>query len=136
EAGPEFAAWFSAAARALAPWAARADAAPLRCWPHHFDLATLVTLPGTDAEGRRRTVGCGLTPGDDARPAPYGYVTPWPYPWTAPRPSLRYGDWHVDGWLGAVLPAPAWIGADGPAVAEAFFDEAFRTALELHRCAD
>lgn len=39
------AAWYQAAAEALAELAGgRSDAGPLRCWPHHFDLAALLSL--------------------------------------------------------------------------------------------
>ncbi len=61
----ELAAWFNNAELSLGSiqrqmigrnWAA----SPVRCWPHHFDLATLTTLParnhGTDRIYRCRTV--------------------------------------------------------------------------------
>ncbi len=130
-AGRELAAWFAAAYRVLRPWADRADAGPLRCWPHHFDLATLLALGGDD-DGPRRTIGCGMTPGDDGHPAPYGYVTPWPYPWTAHRPPLRHGYWHTEEWLGAVLPAPAWLGDEGTERVTAFYADAVDACLRLH----
>lgn len=39
------AAWYQAAAEALAELAlGRSDAGPMRCWPHHFDLAVLFSL--------------------------------------------------------------------------------------------
>lgn len=57
EALEALAAWYRAAAEALAALAAgRSDGEPLRCWPHHFDLAVLfsldaVVVPGAMADG-------------------------------------------------------------------------------------
>ena len=75
-------------------------ASEVRCWPHHFDLATLISLPGNPAG---RTVGAGLSPGDDSYPEPYYYVTPYPYPPSRTQPGLPAGRWHTAGWFGAVL---------------------------------
>jgi hypothetical protein len=95
----ELSAYYHGASLALNEIAARRpDASAVRCWPHHFDLATLITLaPG-------KTVGAGLSPGDDSYAEPYYYVSPYPYP-QAPFPELRSGLWHSTGWVGAVLPA-------------------------------
>src|SRR5258707_3701884 len=38
--------------------ASRPNASPVRCWPHHFDIATLVSFGG------QHTIGAGFTPGD------------------------------------------------------------------------
>ncbi len=96
-------------------------AGPLRCWPHHFDLATLITISG---EGETaHTIGAGMTPGDDTYRHPYYYVTPWPYP-KEPLPPLSHGSWHTQGWVGAVRPADA----DG---AIEFLREAIRHCREL-----
>jgi hypothetical protein len=108
---------FPAADRAvleeLAPWFANAqliagavanseeNAAEPRCWPHHFDLATLITLDG------ERTIGVGMSPGDGSYADPYFYVTPWPYPsQTEDLPRLPAGHWHTQSWVGAVLQTP------------------------------
>jgi hypothetical protein len=97
--GRELSAFFHGASLALGEiQARRPEASEVRCWPHHFDLATLLTLaPG-------RTVGAGLSPGDDSYAEPYYYVTPYPYP-KGPFPPLRTGLWHTTNWVGAVLPA-------------------------------
>ena len=71
-------------------------ATPVRCWPHHFDIATLVSLGG------ERTIGIGMSPGDGSYAEPYWYVTPWPYP-KGELPPLEHGSWHREGWTGAVL---------------------------------
>ncbi len=54
-------------------------ASPVRCWPHHFDIATLMTLV-PDGGAHARSIGVGLSPGDDTYPEPYFYISPWPYP--------------------------------------------------------
>ena len=84
---------------------ARPDASPVRCWPHHLDIAVLIALDGPDADSETaRSVGAGMTPGDGTYPEPYWYVTPWPYPEARDLPALPSGAaWHTDGWIGAVL---------------------------------
>jgi hypothetical protein len=80
-------------------------ASPVRCWPHHFDIATLVALdPSTTPGDVSRTIGVGLSPGDASYSGGYWYVTPWPYPAISEWPPLAAGGaWHRAGWLGAVL---------------------------------
>ncbi len=81
----------------------RAGASPVRCWPHHFDIATLISLDGGDPE-RARSIGVGMSPGDTSYDAPYFYVSPWPYPKAdAELPELFAGDWHREGFTAAVL---------------------------------
>ncbi|MGQ0641812.1 MAG: hypothetical protein ACT4P6_13770 [Gemmatimonadaceae bacterium] len=43
--------------------ATRSAGSPPRCWPHHFDLAMLITLPEIAGRGTR-TVGVGMSPGE------------------------------------------------------------------------
>jgi len=78
-------------------------AGPVRCWPHHFDIATLITISGQGEEAQ--TIGVGMTPGDEGEREPYYYVTPWPYPKEPPMPPLPGGRWQTNGWFGALLPA-------------------------------
>src|SRR5262249_62334200 len=54
-------------------------ASPVRCWPHHFDIATLTTLPARNA-GATGYVGAGLSPGDEYYDEPYFYVSVYPNP--------------------------------------------------------
>ena len=100
EALAELARWYGNAAHVLATLADGFDgASDVRCWPHHFDIATL--LPGGAPD---RTVGAGLSPGDDAYPEPYWYVSPYPYPKDPVVPTLPEGGrWHRDGFFAAVL---------------------------------
>jgi hypothetical protein len=81
-----------------------------RCWPHHFDLATLITLQKA-SDGSARTIGVGLSPGDDSYAEPYFYVTPYPYPAAELLAPLDVGHWHTAGWLGGVLTTSDLIGA-------------------------
>jgi hypothetical protein len=103
------------------------SASDVRCWPHHFDLATLITLqPG--GQGNARTIGVGLSPGDDSYAEPYFYVTPYPSPPAADLPRLPAGHWHIKGWVGATLPTSeltqAATGDDQEAVVTAYVDAA------------
>ena len=101
----ELRAWFAAASSAIEELArAHDNASPVRCWPHHFDLATLLTLdPGADAEDAR-SVGIGFCSGDGNYDQPYFYVTPWPYPDASALTDLSKGTfWHTKDWTGAIL---------------------------------
>ena len=78
-------------------------ASPIRIWPHHFDMATLISLAERE-NGEARSIGVGFSPGDASIDQPYWYVTPWPYPETADLPALAGGgSWHTSGWVGALL---------------------------------
>jgi hypothetical protein len=100
----ELARWFGNASAALEELRRRHPrASAVRCWPHHFDIAVLIPLDEHEGENAR-SVGVGMTPGDDGCAEPYFYVTPWPYPpATVELPALPAGSWHTEGWTGAVL---------------------------------
>lgn len=77
------------------------EASPVACWPHHFDIATLLVLdPDKDPE-EGRSIGVGLSPGDGSHDEPYWYVTHWPKSPESDRPALGHGQWAP---FGAVLP--------------------------------
>ncbi|MBW4621495.1 MAG: hypothetical protein KME17_19310 [Cyanosarcina radialis HA8281-LM2] len=81
------------------------DASPIHTWPHHFDMATLISLPG-QKNGEPMTIGIGMSPGDRSYGEPYWYVSPYPYPNTGNLPPLEgNGFWHTQHWVGAVLTA-------------------------------
>ena len=105
EAFDELAQWFGAAADFLEEVRATATAAQagaVRCWPHHFDIATLVSLDAAGG-GTAGSVGIGLSPGDHYYPQPYFYVSPSPHPPVAELPALPpLGRWHTEGFVGAV----------------------------------
>jgi len=98
----QLASWYSDAAATFEQVvSSTANASPVRCWPHHFDIATLIEVaPG-------KTVGLGMEPGDEYWQEPYFYVnmSPSPTPET-PRGELAgNGVWNTRDWIGAVLPA-------------------------------
>jgi hypothetical protein len=80
----ELAAWFGNAALSLGSIqrqmiGRKLAASPVRCWPHHFDIATLTALPARNA-GATGYVGAGLSPGDEYYEEPYFYVSVYPEP--------------------------------------------------------
>ncbi len=108
----ELAAWFTNANASLARIHQRLteqdlDASPLRCWPHHFDLASLTTLPAA-VGGTTKYVGAGLSPGDGYYDEPYFYVSLYPAPPAAALPPLpKLGHWHTHEFTAAVATAHA-----------------------------
>jgi len=111
----EVARWYGNAALALAELAAATPGASVpRCWPHHFDLATLVALePDAPAE-EAPAIGVGLAPADASVDEPYVYVNPWPPPAASPLPTLEGGgEWYRDDFFGALLRASRLLEA-GP----------------------
>ncbi|MEO1082005.1 MAG: hypothetical protein AAFY29_20780 [Pseudomonadota bacterium] len=117
--------WFAAAHSALETLIAEfGDGAPgtlaPRCWPHHFDLATLFALEEGDPE-HARSVGVGLSPGDAAYQEPYLYCSPWPVAEELP-PSPAEFHWHTDGFTSLVCPVSRLGSAEqlAPHVREAF----------------
>jgi hypothetical protein len=108
EALRELARWFGNAASLLTELAAESsEASAVRCWPHHFDIATLLSL----SEGR--TIGLGLSPGDLSYPEPYWYVGPYPWPKNPELPKLPSGGkWHTEGFFAAVLTGTDLLAGD------------------------
>jgi hypothetical protein len=99
-------------------------AAPVRVWPHHFDVGSVLPL-GPAVGENSPSIGVGLSPGDETIGEPYLYVTPWPAP--DPLPALAAGGhWHREGWTGAVLRGSeleaAGGGGEQAAAASAFLD--------------
>jgi len=126
----ELANWYAAGANLLAEIrAAEENASPLVVWPHHFDMATLITLSG---EGESATtIGVGLSPGDGSYAEPYWYVSPWPTPETEDRPALEGGgNWHTEGFTAAVLPASR-MNKSGAAPTRAFLRSALAACRKL-----
>jgi len=121
EALGELAAWFSNANVSLGAIRERIvtrgiAAPPVCCWPHHFDLDTLVTVaPG-------RTTGIGFEPGDAYYDEPYFYVSVYPAPDAAALPPLpAIGHWHTRNFTAAVATASQIYGAqDQGGAVEAF----------------
>ena len=82
-------------------------ASPVRCWPHHFDIAMLIG-----------PIGLGFLGGDANIPEPYWYVYAHPAPENT-LPPLTIGRWYGGAWVGAVLE-----GRNDIATAERFLDDA------------
>jgi hypothetical protein len=80
-------------------------ASNVRIWPHHFDIATLISIPASN--GEEQFIGVGLSSGDRSYDEPYWYVTPYPYPEDCSNLPALNGDgiWHTEHWVGAVLTA-------------------------------
>ncbi len=103
-------------------------ASPVRCWPHHFDIATLISLDKDGGE-YARSVGAGLSPGDDSYNEPYFYVTPWPYPDAEKLPAAPVpGHWHVKGFTALVLPVSKNAGQEAT---DSFLRDAVTASLKL-----
>ena len=96
--------WFAGPADALEEFRGKLHGLhpePLLCWPHHFDIATLVTL-GVGKGSSAQTIGVGASPGDEFYAQPYFYVSPSPRLDGALPELPRPGRWHTEGFFGAV----------------------------------
>jgi hypothetical protein len=92
------------------------DAAPIRLWPEHFDIATDL---GDESAGTRATYGA--SPGDENHDEPYLYVGPWAEP---PGPAEL---WNARGFTGAELTLAELLAADDQRTAALEF---FRRRIE------
>ena len=92
----------------------------------------MTVVAHADAE-EAKSVGVGMTPGDESYPEPYLYVTPWPYPDAETLPGLALGTWHTTGWTGAVLRASEALngGEDPERRVRAFLEGAVAACLGL-----
>lgn len=117
----ELAHWFGNAAFVLeGVRATHEGSGPVLLWPHHFDVATLITLD----EGR--SINVGMSPGDDTYSEPYWYVAPWPHPSEPGREELDSGHWHTSGFMAAVL-----LGGVAEAQVASFIDGALAACRKL-----
>ncbi len=111
-------------------------AAPVRVWPHHFDVGSV--LPLASPQGAEApSIGIGLSPGDEGIAEPYLYATLWPTPDPGSLPTLPApGRWHREGWTGAVLTGSTIVEAgDGAAqggTASAFLTSAIEALRGVH----
>ena len=120
--------WFAASAELLGEVRARhgAAASPVVLWPHHFDMATLVTL------GKDKSIGIGISPGDHYYAQPYVYISPYPAPGSPQPPALPPGGhWHTKDFFGAVATADELLAlADPRAAAVRVIEAAVREFLK------
>jgi len=120
--------WFGFAARRLERVRAQHEtASALRCWPHHFDIAALWTLDEHPDPETARSVGIGLSPGDESIEDPYFYVLPWPQP--EERPTLPLGRW--EGSFMVLDAAEILAATDGAAVVDRFLGDVSDIAARL-----
>ena len=104
---------------------------PVRCWPHHFDIATYVALEEGDPE-TARGIGIGMAPGDGSYNQPYIYVNPWPH-LDADNlgPAVAPGHWHTDGFVGLIATGSELVGTGDTENALAkFLDGSVASALK------
>jgi hypothetical protein len=109
--------------------AKRLKAPAVRCWPHHFDLDTLVDL------GCGRTMGIGYCPGDEFCDEPYFYTSMWPEPSIPKLPLLpAMAHWHTYKFLAALAPAHKIVAArDQGTYVREFLDVSVTAALHALR---
>ncbi len=109
-------------------------ASDVRCWPHHFDLATLASFPARDADATGY-VGAGLSPGDAYYDEPYFYVSVYPQPDSAALPRLpKLSHWHTHEFTAAVAPAHRIVATNNQkAAADEFLEAAIDVAIKILR---
>ena len=134
----ELAAWFANAELLLVPIQRqmkdrRLDASEVRCWPHHFDLATLISFPARS--GETGYVGAGLSPGDGYYDEPYFYISAYPRPDPKMLPPLpNLGHWHTHEFTAAIVPARKILAAKNRQAETAdFLQSAVDVAIEILR---
>ena len=105
---------------------------PVCCWPHHFDLATLTTLPTQHAD-TMGSVGVGFSPGDEYYDEPYFYVSVYPEPDPTTLPLLpAMGHWHTREFTAGIKLAHTILAAtDMAAETDEFLQGTVAVALEM-----
>jgi hypothetical protein len=110
-------------------------ASAIHLWPHHFDMAMLISLP-RQGHGDPKTIGVGISPGDQNYREPYWYVSAYPYPNIANLPDLEgNGFWHTQHWVGAVLTGSGLVTDSAQAQelqVRAFLDNALQVSQAFH----
>ncbi len=131
----ELSRWYANANIVLERVAQGEEATPILCWPHHFDVARLLVVERSDASEMTKTIGVGLSPGDDIVPEPYLYVNHWAAaPGDAPSlPDLPVGSWHTDGFLAAVLAGSDLASQAGAAEQESAANRFLSAAIAASR---
>jgi len=131
--------WFANFHLALSQLAAeRPESTPVLCWPHHFDIATLLEVkrdPANPAGAAAQTIGLGLSPGDVHLAEPYVYVNHWPERSFAPAQPLPAGEWRSEGWRGAQLQGAELVAAGSARAQQALLARFFDCAIAANRAA-
>ena len=108
-----------------------------RCWPHHFDLASLAVFDTDDGGAVIKSIGVGITPPDSVESSGYWYVSPWVKDGGSVSPEdrqLSVGLWSDRGAGGAMAILPISVlstSHDPPANLAAFVAEAFNACAEV-----
>jgi hypothetical protein len=107
-------------------------ASPVRCWPHHFDLATQIVFPTRNAEATGN-IGAGFSPSDEYYAEPYFYVSVYPEPDPAILPMLpAMGHWHTHEFTAGVKPAHKILAAkDRATETDDFLQGSVAIALQI-----
>jgi len=130
----ELARWYANADAELRELAARTSGAgAVLCWPHHFDLAALVAVETGLDGAAAKTIGIGLSPGDEFVAEPYWYVNHGPEAESPRLPPLAAGEWWTSGWIGAVLRGEELVAAGGGAAQQARLRAYLDSAVEASR---
>lgn len=109
-----------------------ASASEVRCWPHHYDLATLVTLVEHEDPEKAKSIGFGFSPGDGGYDEPYFYLTPWPYPAIESLYKLEQpAFWNTDRWTGGVLKASDLNSTNAQTTIVDFFENGYHKLKEI-----
>ena len=139
EALSELAAWFANGRTALekvrrAILARGLEAPEPRCWPHHFDLATLTSFPLPEG-GAAAYIGAGVSPGDKFYDEPYFYLSVYPKPNPSALPKLPpIGHWRFEEFTAAVATAKTILASARPeAATDELLAAALQAALALYR---
>jgi hypothetical protein len=132
----ELARWYANADRVLRRLAAGTPGAgDVLCWPHHFDIASLLAVEADAAGEAVGTLGVGLSPGDEFFPEPYWYVNHGPETQRTELPPLAVGEWVGGDWTGAVLHGATLVAAPDAAaqrtLVEAFLASAVPASRDL-----
>jgi hypothetical protein len=132
---PELARWYANAESVLRRLERETPSAgEVLCWPHDFDLATLITVEMDRSGEPVRTVGAGFSPGDRFVAQPYWYVSHAPSTERCKDlPALEAGEWFSEGWLGAVLRGEALVAAGGASEQQARLEAFFTSAISASR---
>ncbi len=129
----QLAAWYAAADGVLREMATTYGSSEVVTWPHHFDIATLLTLDAPEEteekpdEESQRSIGMGLSPGDGNFAQPYFSVTPWPVPEQDPV-ELPHGFWTRENFFGAILTGEDLLAAGGEPKAQV--EHFLKTAID------
>ena len=80
-------------------------AGAIKCWPHHFDIATQLIFSENSDMDNKNYVSLGFSPGDENYKRPYYYINLWPVPELSSQdlPAVGKGNWNTKGWFGATL---------------------------------